>query len=69
MIATQKGIDYKQLLSRLCHLVALSETNKIENVIDSLLISVVEIDPRHPATDNNRMDEALRIYFGVQLDA
>ena len=68
MQATQSPTDYKQLLSRLCHLVALSETKKIEGVVDSLVIGVVEVDSNHPANNQAKVDEALRAYFGVQLD-
>ena len=68
MHVTQTKTDYKQLLSRLCHLVALSEAKKIEGVIDSLVINVIELDPAHPATDVSKVDEALKVYFGLQLD-
>lgn len=69
MRATQCGTDYKKLLSRLCHLIALSETKKVESVVDSLVLALVEIDSAHPASDEAKLDEALRFYFGVQLDA
>ena len=63
MQAIQSPTDYKQLLSRLCHLVALSETKKIEGVVDSLVIGVVEVDSNNPANDQAKVDEALRAYF------
>lgn len=69
MHATQTKTDYKQLLSRLCHLVVLSEAKKIEGVVDSLVENVIEIDPAHPASDLVKIDEALKVYFGVQLDS
>jgi len=70
MHAIQHPTDYKQLLSRLCHMVALSETKKIESVADSLVLNVIEIDSAHPATDQAKIDEALRIYFfGIQFEA
>jgi hypothetical protein len=69
MHAAQHPTDYKQLLSRLCHLVALSETKKIEAVADSLVLNVVEIDPVHPATDQTKIDEALRAYFGIAFES
>src|SRR6266542_4358509 len=68
MHATQTKTDYKQLLSRLCHLVALSEAKKIEGVVDSLVTNVIEIDSSNPACNKAKVDEALRVYFGVQLD-
>lgn len=69
MHATQQPADYKQLLSRLCHLAALSETKAIEGVVNSLIVSVIEIDPNHPVGKQTEIDEALRTYFGVELDA
>lgn len=69
MLATQHPADYKQLLSRLCHLVVLSETKKIEAVADSLVLSVIEIDPTHPATDQAKIEEALRAYFYVNFES
>jgi len=68
MHATQTKTDYKQLLSRLCHLVALSEAKKIEGVVDSLVANVLEMDPAHPASDKVKVDEALNVYFSVKLD-
>ncbi len=69
MHATQHPTDNKQLLSQLCHMVALSETKKIEGVADSFVLNVIEIDLAHPATDQAKIDEALRIYFGIQFEA
>ncbi len=69
MHATQHPTDYKQLLSRLCHLVALSETKKIEAVADSLVLNVLEIDPAHPATNQTNIDESLRAYFGITFES
>ena len=68
MHATQTPTDQKLLLSRLCHLVALSEAKKIEGVVDSLVANVVEIDAKHPAQDKAEV-AALKVYFGVDLDA
>lgn len=69
MQVTKQPTDHKKLLSRLCHLVALSEAKKIEGVVDSLVTNVVEVDPTHPADDVSKIDEALRIYFGVQIES
>jgi flagellar biosynthesis GTPase FlhF len=68
MHATQIQIDYKQLLSRLCHLVALSEAKKIEGVAESLILSVMESDAANPATDRPQIEAALVRCYGVRLD-
>ncbi len=67
MQATQSATDYKQLLSRLCHLVALSETKKVEGVGDSLVLATLEIDPAHPARDQTAIAESLKVYFGIEF--
>jgi hypothetical protein len=67
MQATQSPTDYKQLLSRLCHLVALSETKKIEGVGDSLVLAAVEIDLAHPSRDESSIAEALKVFFGIEF--
>lgn len=60
---------FRRAFNRLCHLVPLTQTGKVPEVVDSLVLTCFGMDASVPFSTPASVVGALDAYFGVELDA
>jgi hypothetical protein len=53
--------------TQLCHQLSLSRTGKVQGAVDSLVLTVLAIDPEAGRGDANEVAQALSTYFSIEL--
>jgi hypothetical protein len=56
-----------EAFTQMCHHLSLSRTGKVQGAVDSLVLTVLAIDPDVGGSDANEVAQALSTYFSVEL--
>jgi hypothetical protein len=64
---TAKTTASQTAFTQLCHHLSLDRAGKVQGACDSLVLTVLAIDPAVGTGDENEVAEALSTYFGLEL--